>query len=124
MVVDDSVSVRRVMMNLLKKAGWIVIEAKDGLDAIDQLHQAPHKPDLILLDVEMPRMDGYELLGSLRSQDEYRETPIVMVTSRSGDKHRNKAMQLGATDYVVKPYQDDQLLSLIRRLLIREPALV
>ena len=117
MIVDDSVSVRRVMSNLLKHAGWSVLDAKDGLDAIEKLQTADRSPDLFLLDIEMPRMDGYELLTSLRSRAEYRDTPIVMVTSRAGDKHRQKALRSGATDYVVKPYQDHELLSLIRRLL-------
>ncbi len=120
MVVDDSVSVRRVMTNLLKKAGWTVLDAKDGVDALEQLHKTKRCPDLFLLDIEMPRMDGYELLSSLRSQGDYRETPIVMVTSRAGDKHRQRALQLGATDYVIKPYLDDQLLKLIRGLLAGE----
>lgn len=125
MVVDDSVSVRRVMTNLLKNAGWTVLDAKDGLDALAKLENADLLPDLFLLDIEMPRMDGYELLTSLRSRDDFHDTPIVMVTSRAGDKHRHKAMRLGATDYVVKPYQDHELLSLIRRLLAarREPVL-
>ena len=117
MIVDDSVSVRRVMSNLLKNAGWSILEAKDGLDAIEKLQDVDRAPDLFVLDIEMPRMDGYELLTSLRSRAEHRDTPVVMVTSRAGDKHRQKAMQLGATDYVVKPYQDHELLSLIRRLL-------
>ena len=117
MVVDDSVSVRRVMTNLLKNSGWQVLEAKDGIDALEKLQQAERQPDLFLLDIEMPRMDGYELLTSLRSQTEHRQTPIVMVTSRAGDKHRQKAKRLGATDYVIKPYQDDELLSLLRSLL-------
>ncbi len=117
MIVDDSVSVRRVMSNLLKNAGWSVLEAKDGLDAIEKLQAADCSPDLVLLDIEMPRMDGYELLTSLRSRAKHRDTPVVMVTSRAGDKHRDKALRLGATDYVVKPYQDHELLALIRRLL-------
>jgi chemosensory pili system protein ChpA (sensor histidine kinase/response regulator) len=121
MVVDDSVSVRRVMANLLKGAGFDVLEAKDGLDALDQLHRAKQAPDLFLLDIEMPRMDGYELLTSLRAQAEHRETPVVMVTSRAGAKHRKKALKLGATDYLVKPYQADQLLLLIRSLLAHSP---
>ncbi len=124
MVVDDSVSVRRVMTNLLKNSGWQVLDAKDGLDALEKLQQAERQPDLFLLDIEMPRMDGYELLTSLRSQPEYRETPIVMVTSRAGEKHRQKATQLGATDYLVKPYQEDELLSLVRRLLAAQRELV
>jgi chemosensory pili system protein ChpA (sensor histidine kinase/response regulator) len=125
MVVDDSVSVRRVMANQLKGAGFNVLEAKDGLDALDQLHRAQQSPDLFLLDIEMPRMDGYELLASLRAQAKHRASPVVMVTSRAGAKHRKKAMKLGATDYLVKPYQADQLLLLIRSLLAAaaEPAL-
>ena len=117
MVVDDSVSVRRVMSNLLKNSGWSVLDAKDGLDAVEKLQSAERSPNLFLVDIEMPRMDGYELLTSLRSRDKFRNTPIVMVTSRAGDKHRLKAMRLGATDYVVKPYQDNELLSLVGRLL-------
>ena len=124
MVVDDSVSVRRVMTNLLKNSGWQVIDAKDGLDALEKLQQAERQPDLFLLDIEMPRMDGYELLTSLRSQAEHRQTPIVMVTSRAGDKHRQKATRLGATDYVIKPYQEDELLSLLRRLLAAQREVV
>lgn len=117
MIVDDSVSVRRVMLNLLKSAGWDVLDAKDGIDALEKLREAEQAPALFLLDIEMPRMDGYELLSTLRSQPAYRETPIVMITSRAGNKHRDKALSLGATDYVIKPYQDDQLLALIRELL-------
>ena len=74
-------------------------------------------PDMILLDIEMPRMDGYELLSSLRSHDAYRDIPVVMVTSRAGEKHRQKALDLGATDYMIKPYQDEQLLSLAESLM-------
>ena len=117
MIVDDSVSVRRVMNNLVKNAGWLPVDAKDGIDALEKLQHATVKPDLFLLDIEMPRMDGYELLASLRSQDAYRETPIVMVTSRAAEKHRKKALDLGASDYLIKPYQDDVLLSLVRGLL-------
>ena len=65
----------------------------------------------------MPRMDGYELLSSLRSHDAYRNIPVVMVTSRAGEKHRQKALDLGATDYMIKPYQDEQLLSLAKSLM-------
>ncbi|MBL8796071.1 MAG: Hpt domain-containing protein [Planctomycetia bacterium] len=116
MIVDDSPSVRRVMSHLIQRAGWQPIIAKDGLEALEQLQQSATPPDLVLLDIEMPRMDGYELLGTLRGQAAYRDLPVVMVTSRAGEKHRRKALQLGATDYVVKPYQDEALLDLIRRL--------
>jgi CheY-like chemotaxis protein len=119
MVVDDSPSVRRVVSNLLKNAGWRPLAAKDGLEALELLHRASVIPDLVLLDIEMPRMDGYELLTSLRNQEAFRDIPVVMVTSRAGDKHRRKAMDLGATGYVIKPYQDELLLETIRHL-VRE----
>lgn len=116
MVVDDSPSVRRVVSNLLKNAGWTPILAKDGLDALEILHRDVQQPDLILLDVEMPRMDGYELLSTLRAQENYAGIPVLMVTSRAGEKHRRKAVDLGASGYLVKPYQDEVLLSTIRKL--------
>lgn len=116
LVADDSVSVRRVMTNLIKSAGWTPVPAKDGRDALEILHGLPATPDVFLLDIEMPRMDGYELLGFLRSQPAYRSVPVIMVTSRAGEKHRTKALDLGATGYMVKPYQDEALLSLIREL--------
>ena len=119
-VADDSVSVRRVTTNLIKSVGWIPIDAKDGRDALEVLHGLTGPPDVFLLDIEMPRMDGYELLGFLRSQPAYRHTPVIMVTSRAGEKHRSKALDLGATGYMVKPYQDDALLSLIREL-VQQP---
>lgn len=117
LVVDDSVSVRRVTCNLLKNAGLTAIPAKDGLDAQELLQRDGRRPDLVLLDVEMPRMDGYEFLASLRRDDRFRRTPVVMVTSRAGDKHRAKAMELGATDYLVKPFEDRKLLSLVQQLI-------
>ena len=116
LVVDDSVSVRRVTAKLLQQAGIEPILARDGVDALETLQRLSQAPDLVLLDVEMPRMDGYELLATLRSQPEYTAPPIVMVTSRSGDKHRNKAMELGATDYLVKPYDEEDLITRIRSL--------
>jgi chemosensory pili system protein ChpA (sensor histidine kinase/response regulator) len=116
MVVDDSPSVRRILSNLVRNAGWKPELAKDGLEALELLHHSTNPPDLILLDIEMPRMDGYELLGKLRAHDRYRNLPVVILTSRAGDKHRQKAFDLGATDYVVKPYQDETLLGIVRRL--------
>lgn len=116
LIVDDSFSVRRVVANLIKSAGWHPILAKDGLEALQIIQHATLPPDLILLDVEMPQMDGYELTSTLRAQEAYRSLPIVMLTSRSGEKHRQKAFEVGATEYLVKPYQDDVLLGTIRRL--------
>jgi chemosensory pili system protein ChpA (sensor histidine kinase/response regulator) len=115
LIVDDSPSVRRVVANLIKNAGWQSMTAKDGLEALELLHRSS-SPDLVLLDIEMPRMDGFELLSTLRSQEEYQRLPVIMVTSRAGEKHRKKAMDLGATGYVIKPYQDEALLKLIHQL--------
>jgi len=116
LIVDDSVSVRRVLSNLIKAQNWTAMTAKDGLDAMEQLQRMPAPPDLMLVDVEMPRLNGYELLAAVRGQGETRSVPVIMVTSRSGDKHRRKAMELGASGYVVKPYQEDELVILMRRL--------
>lgn len=116
MIVDDSVSVRRVMTRLIDSAGWTPYPAIDGLDALEQLVDLPQPPDAFLLDVEMPRMNGFELLAWLRSQPMFADTPVVMVTSRAGEKHRHKADELGASGYLIKPYQDDELLGKIREL--------
>ncbi len=118
LIVDDSPSVRRVMANTIRHHEWTPITAKDGLDALEKLHTCPahEKPDVILLDVEMPRMDGYELLATLRQQEATRHIPVVMITSRTGEKHRRKALNLGASEYLTKPYLDDVLLAHIYRL--------
>ena len=116
MIVDDSVSVRRVVSTMIKSQGWTPIQAKDGLDGLEQLQKSSTAPDAILLDVEMPRMSGYELLAALRSQEKFRLVPIIMVTSRAGDKHRRKAMELGANEYTVKPFLEDALVALLRKL--------
>jgi chemosensory pili system protein ChpA (sensor histidine kinase/response regulator) len=117
LIVDDSFSVRRVVANLVKKAGWQPILAKNGLEALEIIQRAARLPDLILLDVEMPQMDGYELASTLRAHPIYQNLPIVMLTSRAGDKHRQKAFEVGATEYMVKPYRDNVLLNLVSRLI-------
>ncbi|MGL6073260.1 MAG: hybrid sensor histidine kinase/response regulator [Fimbriiglobus sp.] len=119
MIVDDSPSVRRVVSSLIKKTGWTEIPAKDGLDALEILGRMGTPPDVILSDVEMPRMDGYELLSTIKNQPAYKSIPVVMITSRAGDKHRKKAIGLGAAGYIVKPYQDEALLATIRNLAMR-----
>jgi chemosensory pili system protein ChpA (sensor histidine kinase/response regulator) len=116
LIVDDSLSVRRVVANLIKNTGWNPLQAKDGVEALELLARLDRVPDVILLDIEMPRMDGFELTARLRDTDQYRRVPIIMLTSRAGDKHRSKAFSLGVTDYLVKPYQDEMLLGAIRRL--------
>jgi chemosensory pili system protein ChpA (sensor histidine kinase/response regulator) len=119
MVVDDSVSVRRVVSNLIKSVGWQPMAARDGLEALELVQRSARPPDLILVDIEMPRMDGYELITTLKGQEAYRNIPLVILTSRAGEKHRRKAQELGASDYIVKPYQDETLLNIIRHL-VRE----
>ncbi|HET7675042.1 MAG TPA: Hpt domain-containing protein [Gammaproteobacteria bacterium] len=113
MVVDDSITVRRVTQRLLERYGMRVETAKDGVDALTQLQE--FIPHVILLDIEMPRMDGYELTANLRNDERLRDVPIVMITSRTGDKHRNRAMELGVNDYLGKPYQEADLLAAIER---------
>lgn len=115
LIVDDSLSVRRVMANLFRGEGWQPREAKDGVEALEWLSRATELPDVILMDVEMPRMDGFELLASIRAHETYRHLPVIMVTSRSGDKHRQKAVGLGVNDYLVKPFIEDTLLNLVRQ---------
>jgi chemosensory pili system protein ChpA (sensor histidine kinase/response regulator) len=116
LIVDDSLSVRTVVSNLIKSVGWNPVTAKDGLEALQILQDTAAAPDVVLLDIEMPRMDGYELTSALRSQEVCRDLPIIMLTSRAGDKHRQKAFDLGVTEYLVKPYQDEVLLQVIRRV--------
>jgi chemosensory pili system protein ChpA (sensor histidine kinase/response regulator) len=114
--VDDSPSVRRVLTGLAQRAGWHATTAKDGMEALETLQRNAVQPDVVLTDVEMPRMDGYELLATLRGLPVTRELPVVVITSRAADKHRKKAMDLGASAYLVKPYQDDSLVEVVRRL--------
>lgn len=115
MVVDDSVTMRRVAERLLLRQGYRVLTAKDGLDAIALLQN--EFPAAILLDIEMPRADGFEVAGFVRNNERIRDTPIIMITSRSGDKHRTRAATLGVDRYLIKPYQEDQLLEELRALL-------
>ena len=115
LVVDDSITVRRVTERFLQRSGLRVETAKDGLDAIAVMRD--HKPDVILLDIEMPRMDGYEFASHVRNDPRLADVPIIMITSRVGDKHRARAIELGVNDYLGKPYQDSQLLEAIRRQL-------
>ena len=116
LIVDDSPSVRRVVASILRTAGYIPLAAKDGVEALETLHQLVPTPDVVLLDVEMPRMDGYELLRTLRSDHGFASLPVVMCTSRGSAKHRAKALELGATDYLVKPFRDDDLVRLVESL--------
>ncbi len=116
MIVDDSLSVRRVVSKLLTHAGWQSLAAKDGVEALEILQRASQLPDLILVDIEMPRMDGFELMSTLKAHEDYKDIPLVVLTSRAGGKHRRKALEIGAVEYLVKPYQDDEMLRIIRGL--------
>jgi len=120
MVVDDSITVRRVTQRLLERNGMRVITARDGMDAVTLLQD--NVPDVILLDIEMPRMDGYEVAAHVRNDPRLREVPIIMVTSRVGEKHRARAIELGVDDYLGKPYQEAQLLDAIAPLVERRRA--
>jgi CheY-like chemotaxis protein len=117
-VVDDSLSVRKVLSSMLEKSGFRVRTSKDGQEALEALQQLS-APDLIIMDIEMPRMDGYELTHLLKSSPLYRNIPIVMLTSRGGIKHRQKAEDMGADGFLVKPYQEEELLQMVSVLLTR-----
>ncbi|GGX75955.1 response regulator [Massilia dura] len=115
MVVDDSLTVRKVTQRLLEREGYTVMLAKDGVDALEQI--AARKPDLMLVDIEMPRMDGFDLTRHVRAAAATSEIPIIMITSRSAEKHRSLALQLGVNAYFGKPYQQTVLLGAIAGLL-------
>jgi len=108
MVVDDSITVRKVTTRLLERNEMNVITAKDGVDAVATLHE--HIPDIMLLDIEMPRMDGFELATYMRNEPRLKDIPIIMITSRTGDKHRRRAEEIGVQRYLGKPYQEHDLL--------------
>ncbi|CRM97425.1 Chemotaxis protein CheA [Pseudomonas sp. 22 E 5] len=111
LVVDDSVTVRKVTSRLLERNGMNVLTAKDGIDALAVLEE--HSPDLMLLDIEMPRMDGFEVATQVRNDPRLMRLPIIMITSRTGQKHRDRAMAIGVNDYLGKPYQESVLLESI-----------
>ncbi len=114
LVVDDSITVRRVTQRLLERNGMRVLAARDGMDAVALLQD--HVPDIILLDIEMPRMDGYEVAAHVRNDPRLRDVPIIMITSRVGEKHRARAIEFGVDDYLGKPYQETELLEAITPL--------
>lgn len=116
MIVDDSPSVRHLTSNIIKNAGWTAMIAKDGLEALEILQDLGKLPDIILTDVEMPRMDGYELLASLKRHETLQTIPVVMITSRTSEKHHLKAIELGVSEYLTKPFEDKKLLGLVQSL--------
>ncbi|MFZ5724339.1 MAG: Hpt domain-containing protein [Pseudomonadota bacterium] len=120
MVTDDSVTVRKVTGRFLERQGFEVVTAKDGMDAVAQL--ADVKPDLMLLDIEMPRMDGFEVASHCRHDSRLQDLPIIMITSRTGEKHRERAMEIGVNAYLGKPFQENELLAKINELLAERRA--
>jgi len=115
MVVDDSITIRKVTERILGRHGMDVILAKDGLDATAKLQE--RLPDIMLLDIEMPRMDGYEVATMVRNNEHMKDLPIIMITSRTGTKHKEKAMEIGVNRYLGKPYQEDELIENITTVL-------
>jgi chemosensory pili system protein ChpA (sensor histidine kinase/response regulator) len=113
MVVDDSLTVRRVTQRLLVREGYRVVLAKDGLEALERLAEAV--PQIVLSDIEMPRMDGFDLVRNMRADARLRHLPVIMITSRIAQKHRDYAAELGVDHYLGKPYSEEDLLALIAR---------
>jgi len=113
LVVDDSITVRRVTQRLLQREGYRVALAADGLQALERLQE--ERPTVVLSDIEMPRMDGFDLARNIRADTHLGDLPIIMITSRIAEKHREHAMQLGVNHYLGKPYSEEELLSLVRR---------
>ena len=115
MVVDDSVTMRKVTGRVLERHNFEVVTARDGIDAIERMDE--RVPDLMLLDIEMPRMDGYELATHMKAEARLRGVPIVMITSRTGEKHRQRAFEIGVERYLGKPYQEHELVHNVYELL-------
>ena len=113
LVVDDSITVRRVTQRLLKREGFRVALAADGLQALERLQE--EKPAIVLSDIEMPRMDGFDLARNIRGDAKLRDIPIIMITSRIAEKHREHARALGVDHYLGKPYSEDELIGLVRQ---------
>ncbi len=117
LVVDDSLTVRKVTSNFLKRNDFNPIAARDGVEAISVIEDTT--PDIILLDIEMPRMNGYELLQYIRSDGRLHDIPVIMITSRTGEKHRQRAFDMGVNAYMGKPYQEEELLQKIKQMIKR-----
>jgi len=119
LVVDDSITIRKVTARVLEQSGMEALTAKDGIDALEIMQQ--RRPDAILLDIEMPRMDGYELATHIRNDKQLKDIPIMIISSRTGEKHRERAREYDINDYLGKPYQEEDLLQRLRVLLGQAP---
>ena len=122
MVVDDSPSIRHLTGNILAKAGMDVMKAKDGVDALEQLDRAKSLPGVIFTDIEMPRLGGLELAARLRSSEKFRDVPVIVITSRSAEKHRDLAREAGVEEYLTKPFAEGDLVAAAHRYLRSVPA--
>ena len=122
LIAEDSVATRRMLDKILTSVGYQVIVCRDGQEALEQVEQYKGKIDLILSDVEMPRLNGFELLEKVRAKAAFKNTPIVMATSRTGDRHKSEAKKLGATDYLGKPVQPQKLIDTVAALLKKSKA--
>lgn len=120
LVVDDSINMRQLLRTTLEQAGYGVEQGKDGQDAVDQLFGGL-SVDAVVCDIEMPRLDGYGVLAEIKADAKLKNLPIIMLTSRGSEKHRQLAMRLGATAYITKPYQDHELLQMIEQVLQQQP---
>jgi len=116
MVVDDSPSVRHMTSKVIENAGWKPEVARDGVEAMEKLKAARRLPAVILSDIEMPRMDGYEMAVAISENPKLRDIPVVFISSRSGEKHREKATAAGITEYLTKPFNEADLTSTVKRL--------
>lgn len=117
LVAEDSVATRRLLERLLTQVGYTAMICRDGQEALDTLNQHPGEIHLVISDVEMPRLNGFELLQQMRSHPQWQDIPVVMATSRTGDRHHQQATQLGANAYLGKPIQVQELLATIEALL-------
>ena len=120
LVVDDSITVRRVTQRLLQREGYRVAMAADGLQALERLQE--ELPTVVLSDIEMPRMDGFDLARNIRADARLKHLPIIMITSRIAEKHHEHAMELGVDHYLGKPYSEEELMSLVHRYAVAEAA--
>jgi chemosensory pili system protein ChpA (sensor histidine kinase/response regulator) len=120
MIVDDSLTVRKITGRLLAREGYEVLTAKDGVEALELLNEVV--PDAMLVDIEMPRMDGFDLTRNLRADPRLKQVPVIMITSRTAEKHRSYALELGVDVFLGKPYREDELLGHLGRLIGPRPA--
>jgi len=120
MTVDDSPSMRMLLKAALTDMGYTVLEAEDGVQALERLggaHAAGQAPDLLITDINMPRLDGFGLIERVREQDRHRNLPILVLTTESSDEKKQRARSAGATGWIVKPFHPDKLAAAIRRVL-------